>query len=1288
MREYIDLLETYEYVLLETPQRAAWLVSNFGAKLEEKFRLEDEAHQIADVIKQQIENQEPEDHAAKIVAYIMAADPTPSKAYSRWIALRLVKGGRIRDAEGVHNFPPERFEDVNQNLRNMLATFQRASQARRIEANIDAIQSFSSLFAVLEPFITGDREVSGRADRVAKRDTKVDSRVRRQWDVDDPMRARADVLYDGPDYMVLIPKDAAAATYFGTNTNWCTTTNMFDYYNDKGPLFIILRRSDSRRWQFHFESQQFMDERDHSININKFIDENPKVFQVLGAQRFVAVIDKLSPPISLRHFDAATIGNQPDEVLASSIQAFDDLSYLPQDRINTKEFFSLLVPRMSPNQYHHIQESDAKKIINHYAEILKDPTYFAAECTFHTWLLSYLPRRLQTDKAKENVANRLVGWNVFEKAIPKPWPESVENIYWSSRTKSQFSLHADDIPEEFRSDENLAIVLSRHADDISKYRNRLSEEFCEKMVVQVIDSPNFVFHVLNNIPEKFRTKTLWKLIYERAKDIKTKSMSHVRDAYLIALTRFPLEYWPWRAPNMSNRMAVVNPDFFKNPEQFQNKHHAALWAAYHPDELNDLPDEFITPAVIESALMGADRGNDLDASTRLHVVLSKADPDVVKPEWVAPVIKKMGNISDFWDMIPEKYLDQSMIDVLLSKGDIPFDDPVFPKDGFTPDNVLARFKKAVKPKVKDPNKKDTYDYLNRPIDNKVYNFDGMKDEWSEIPSNVNRKDILISLIRGGYMGIPLVVEKELLDSDVLYAWVESFEPYSEDKVNWEKVFKAFPEQSYTSSNMAVAVKKKIINKVPEHLRDDDVLVNMMRDWSSKQNINWGRVTSDVFKKLISTDAYDAANAMRFSVPKNHPIMSDPSVAEMLLRKPKGELEVNDSMIAAIYGEHPQRRAKWGQACFDLAAGNIVPLKDIPEQFRSVAAILRAVRTDPKSVLVMEKPAEWLNEHAGDKIPPGTLAGLLAYGIAKTSDGYRDMRDSKRVTVDGVAGSYSFVKLQPKGEALMIFDDNNHCVDTLLTSDVEQSVRNSWSIEMFASKLNDRDIPEPEKKLAPYRLLIADAAQKNPQFITMLPLSYHSGINSLKNIMLFRDENGKLLPIEKFPRKKISDSNLTYAFPGNSWRETKFYLFDGNGPLVGEISLTEDGRGVTFNEFKASDESTERLIGLSKGLAHFLAVQGVASGNNAKFKSSDLYTKLGIRGPGSYEWFSLLDEKIMDLNDLSVWKHDNRFSIVHVEHGILAVGKKVKGGFAKEFSTGSHKFISQLNKVFDAMVGKV
>ena len=94
---------------------------------------------------------------------------------------------------------------------------------------------------------------------------------------------QAILLHNDPQIKVVIPKTEEASMYFGRNTRWCTAAkngNMFDDYNSQGPLYIVLIKSKNERYQFHFEDEQFMDEKDEEINPNELADQYPILWKI------------------------------------------------------------------------------------------------------------------------------------------------------------------------------------------------------------------------------------------------------------------------------------------------------------------------------------------------------------------------------------------------------------------------------------------------------------------------------------------------------------------------------------------------------------------------------------------------------------------------------------------------------------------------------------------------------------------------------------------------------------------------------------------------------------------------------------------------------------------------------------------------------------------------------------------------------------------------------------------------------------------------------------------------
>ena len=91
----------------------------------------------------------------------------------------------------------------------------------------------------------------------------------------------ADKIYTSENYMVIVPKTQEASCAYGRDTRWCTAStgsrNYFDTYNKQGPLYIIINRKTQEKFQFHFESQQFMNADDSYINITDFFKNNSEL---------------------------------------------------------------------------------------------------------------------------------------------------------------------------------------------------------------------------------------------------------------------------------------------------------------------------------------------------------------------------------------------------------------------------------------------------------------------------------------------------------------------------------------------------------------------------------------------------------------------------------------------------------------------------------------------------------------------------------------------------------------------------------------------------------------------------------------------------------------------------------------------------------------------------------------------------------------------------------------------------------------------------------------------------
>lgn len=76
--------------------------------------------------------------------------------------------------------------------------------------------------------------------------------------------------YEDEDWIIVIPKTRDAAIVYGKGTEWCTAAtsfaNYFDCYNSRGPLYICIDKKTHRKYQLHFESNTYCDEKDRQLD--------------------------------------------------------------------------------------------------------------------------------------------------------------------------------------------------------------------------------------------------------------------------------------------------------------------------------------------------------------------------------------------------------------------------------------------------------------------------------------------------------------------------------------------------------------------------------------------------------------------------------------------------------------------------------------------------------------------------------------------------------------------------------------------------------------------------------------------------------------------------------------------------------------------------------------------------------------------------------------------------------------------------------------------------------------
>lgn len=114
-------------------------------------------------------------------------------------------------------------------------------------------------------------ELSAAINNVQQQGIPIDETALRRYNlIKKAMQKGFKKIYEDNKWIVGIPTTKESSCMFGEDTSWCTTTNGQEYYErytKDGPLYINLNKSNGALYQFHYESNQYMDEDDRSVDI-------------------------------------------------------------------------------------------------------------------------------------------------------------------------------------------------------------------------------------------------------------------------------------------------------------------------------------------------------------------------------------------------------------------------------------------------------------------------------------------------------------------------------------------------------------------------------------------------------------------------------------------------------------------------------------------------------------------------------------------------------------------------------------------------------------------------------------------------------------------------------------------------------------------------------------------------------------------------------------------------------------------------------------------------------------
>jgi len=221
---------------------------------------------VPGAVRNNINSMESPQKAAEMILQnqIEVGDPTKQKKYTQALA-RMYANGLIK------------WEDVGSTMRDYLTKFTKLALKKKLKPEHTDFNRFKSL----KDFYTAVNTYP---------DPEEDQEVKD--------KGEAKEVFNNEEVRIIRPDNEKAACYYGQGTAWCTAArnnNMFDRYNNDGPMYIILPKNpkhDGEKYQFHPMSDQYMNEGDGPVEIQELFNRFP-------SEEFKEFMFKVDPEIKI-----------------------------------------------------------------------------------------------------------------------------------------------------------------------------------------------------------------------------------------------------------------------------------------------------------------------------------------------------------------------------------------------------------------------------------------------------------------------------------------------------------------------------------------------------------------------------------------------------------------------------------------------------------------------------------------------------------------------------------------------------------------------------------------------------------------------------------------------------------------------------------------------------------------------------------------------------------------------------------------------------------------------------
>lgn len=274
MRKHILLLEMHNLQTMLLEDRIEFLKKNFLARADAYMKMAE----IPENIVSAIHGQPGASEGDKLLSYVASFDPDKTKKYTQWFLNMILKKApkpvdpnhpmAANAPQAIAAMPLEDLERAQ----SYVIRFEEGRKSGLIPKEMADINKFKTIGDLAEVLNQSQQNVATQEQGVKAK-----------------AYGESVVLLNTPEWTILTPKTMFAAQFFGVGTEWCTaygyeggnyptrTDNMFDHYNKQGPLYILFCKADKRKYQFHFESGQFMNINDQQLDVKAFLKKYPEI---------------------------------------------------------------------------------------------------------------------------------------------------------------------------------------------------------------------------------------------------------------------------------------------------------------------------------------------------------------------------------------------------------------------------------------------------------------------------------------------------------------------------------------------------------------------------------------------------------------------------------------------------------------------------------------------------------------------------------------------------------------------------------------------------------------------------------------------------------------------------------------------------------------------------------------------------------------------------------------------------------------------------------------------------